>query len=395
MTLFPMRHPRLGLSVTTDSAYLVEIQRNWRVGGVRKLAQQPLPSSLIQLSPGKPNVSDPKGLSDALEVLSKGYTKPQPIVLSLPDICGRTALFEFTSFPKKPADREAILSWRFQQDLNLSIKNARLGFRLYEPQSAKKKTGTPQGPGVSRVLATTVQHSIIEQYEMACLRAGLLPLGVGLSSLDVFDLCRSMIQEATRTASQRGNMSSRELFFLYLAGWGFSFIALREDCPVFVRVKSLRLHRVQDSPPTSEEPLVGYNDPNTHTEFPQPPDTVQPPSGPTSQAERFSKAEMTTLVTNELVATLQYYFESVHSSTRDNKTLPLFVAEGTEMGTTFLPEVQEVETILKSSMVDPPPLALIPLADLLRKSLPKSSSHHLPHTPQRALPAYASVMVSS
>ena len=98
-------------------------------------------------------------------------------------------------------------------------------------------------------------------------------------------------------------------------------------------------------------------------------------------------------MTNELVATLQYYLESFQFANREGQRLPLFVAEGIEQGTTFLPELQEIDTMLKSSMVDPPPIALFPLPEQLGKSLPKSQQP-TPNTHPRAVPAYASVMVA-
>ncbi len=394
MTLFPIVRPRLGLSISTDSACLVEIQPKWRGKAFRQLAHQPLPDGLVQLSPTKPNISDLNVLSDALGTLTKHYKKPQPIVLSLPDVCGRTALFAFNSFPKKLADREAILSWRFQQDLNLTTKNARLGFRLYEPHTLKKTMPT-QPPGSTRVLATTVPNTIVEQYEMACLKAGLLPQGVGLSSLDVFDLFRSMIQKTAHTASRRSHRSARDSLFLYLAGWGFSFIAFKEGCPVFVRIKPLRLFRRQEPQLQSVQAPLAHQDPATSPGSHQPGDSTTSLSNPVPPSQNTSSASgIARMLTNELVTTLQYYLESFPSTSWDGQSLPLYIAEGIEQGTTLLPAIQEIETMLKSSTVDSPPIALLPFSDRLRKSLPKSNNL-TPHTYQKALPAYASVMVFS
>ena len=240
-----------------DSISLVEIRRKWRSGTFRRCAQEPLPPGLLQLSPARPNITDIKAFSDILRVLSKGIKPSQPIVLSLPDLCARTAVFEFTSFPKKPVEQEAILSWRFQQDLNLSTTNTRLAYHVYEPQKSKHSLSHDK-THTTRVFATTIQHTIIEQYEQACLQAGLLPIAVGLSSLDVFDLYRSTIQGTMQAASNRSALSSRESFFLYLTDWGFSFIAFRDHYPMFVRVKSLRLPRIDQRPApqtSSEETL--------------------------------------------------------------------------------------------------------------------------------------------
>ena len=394
MTLFPIFQPRLGLSITTDSVCLVEIHRTLRGRGFRQLAHQALPEGLVQLSSTKPNISDPNALSDVLRGLTKGYRKPQPIVLSLPDVSGRTAVFEFNEFPKSLPDREAILNWRFQQDINLTTKNARIGFRLYDPQKQRKRKPV-QSPNLRSVLATAVPNTIIEQYETACLQAGLLPLGVGLSSLDVLDLFRSMIQETSQTASRRSQKSGREALFLYLAGWGFSFIALREGIPAFVRVKSLRLVRPQETPdptvdaslppqyPTSTSGSQAFTDPMGSSS------NLEPQSATVSSA-----SGNTRMLTNELVATLQYYLESFQSTSWEGQTLPLYIAEGMEQGSTWLPAIQDIESILKASMVDSPPINLLTISDHLKTTLP-AADKNTPYTYQKALPAYASVMVSS
>ena len=391
MTLFPIVRPRLGVSITTDSACLVEIQRKWSGKAFCQLAHQPLPDGLIQLSPTKPNIADPNTLSEVLVALAKGYRKPQPIALSLPDVCGRTALFEFNSFPKKRSDRKAILSWRFQQDINFSIQNARIGFRLYEPPTGKKTK--PQG--LTKVLATVVPNSIIEQYELACLKAGLLPLGVGLSSFDVFDLLMPKIQETAQKVSGRDPQTEPESLFLYLAGWGFSFIALREGCPAFVRVKSLRLLQRQEPQLQSDQPPLGDQIHETTSDINQSADSLTSHSHPEAKAQASPSTPGTAkMLTNELVATLQFYLESFQSTFWEGRTLRMYIAEGFEQGRTVLPAIQEIESMLKSSMVGSPQIDLIPFWDHLR-NFPTTKDKLTPYTYPKALPAYASVMVSS
>ena len=394
MTLFPIVQPRLGLSITSDSVCLVEIKQTWRGKVFRRLAHHALPEGLVQLSSTKPNISDPNALSDVLKALTKGYRKPQSLVLSLPDVSGRTALFEFNEFPKNLPDREAILRWRFQQDVNLPTKNARIGFRLYDPQKQKKRN-SGQSPSLRSVLATAVSNVIIEQYEMACLKAGLLPLGVGLSSLDVLDLFRAQLQKTSQAAARRNQKSGGELLFLYLAGWGFSFIALREGIPAFVRVKSLRLVRPQEIPAPSADAALPHDHP-TNMVGTQPiadPKESSPNLDPETDNTSIASGK-TRMLTNELVATLQYYLESFPSTSSEAQTLPLYMAEGMEQGRTFIPAIEDIEAILKTSMVDSPPINLLTFSDHLKATLPAGDTL-TPYTYQKALPAYASVMVSS
>ena len=393
MTLFPIARPSLGLSITTESVSLVEIQRKWRGGTIRRIAQEPLPSGVIQFSPAKPNIIDTKAFSESLRLLVKGLKAPQPIALSLPDLCARMAALEFTSFPKKPVEREAILSWRFQQDFNISTTNSRLAYSVYEPKKSKKTLPNESG-SVIRVFATSIQHAIIEQYEELSLQAGLLPLTVGIASLDVFDLYRQIIQESIDTASNRSSLSSTELFFLHLTDWGFFFIAFRDNFPVFVRAKSLRFPQAdQHSPVPEHSGEVGT--PQTSAisdqDVTQTSDSQDPAGEHSGDKEKSFAPGASMMVANELVATFQYYFESFPTTTWEGTTLPLFFAEGVHHGATLLPGIQEIEQMLKSSMADPPPIAIISLPDRLTKHVHANSSLS-PQMGLNALPAYASVM---
>jgi len=91
---------------------------------------------------------------------------------------------------------------------------------------------------------------------------------------------------------------------------------------------------------------------------------------------------------------LQYYFESFQSTSWEGQTLPLYIAEGIEQEGTILPALQEIEPILQASMVDSPPINLLTFDDHLRTMLPAGDTL-TPHTYKKALPAYASAMVSS
>ena len=394
MTLFPIARPTLGLSITSESVSLVEIQRQWRGGTIRRIAQESLPSDVIQFSPAKPNIIDTKAFSESLRLLVKGLKPPQPIALSLPDLCARMAALEFTSFPKKPLEREAILNWRFQQDFNISTTNSRLAYSVYEPKKSKKTPPNENG-NVIRVFATAIQHAIIEQYEELSLQAGLLPLTVGISSLDVFDLYRQTIQESIETASNRSRLSSTELFFLHLTDWGFFFAAFRDDFPVFVRAKSLRFPQANQHSPEQER-SGEFGSPQASAVSDQ--DITDASDSHDHAREHISDKEKSfasgasMMVANELVATFQYYFESFPTTTWEGTTLPLFFAEGVQHGATLLPDIQEIEQMLKSSMADPPPIAIISLPDRLTKHVHANSSIS-PYMGLNALPAYASVMV--
>lgn len=230
MALFPIRRPRLGLSIGARRLSLLEIGRDWRRAWrsleVHDWRERELPAGLVTPSATDRNVSNPASLAGELRTLLGGRRNVS-VALSLPDLCARVALFEFEAWPQRPAERDALLRWRFQKDLGVPPIDTRIAFRVFP--SAQGATG------LVRVLAAAVRREIIEQYEQVCEEAGLLPVTVGLTSLRLFDLCRPAMALAQRDAA-----ASQELFFLHLSEASFSFLALRHHGPVFLRIKPLR-----------------------------------------------------------------------------------------------------------------------------------------------------------
>jgi hypothetical protein len=254
-TLFPIQRPRLGLAIDAGTLSLLESQRGWRRGwrdtDVRLCRTRSLPAGLVNLSATELNVKDVTALAREVRALwgdSRATSRVASVALSLPDLCARVALFEFEVWPSKPAERDALLRWRFQKDRGMAATGARLAFRVFPPRPGAPAGGTDK---THRVLAAAIQGSIIEQYEQVCEEAGLIPVSLGVASLRLFDLCRPVMAAAQGRVQSDAPASGQapgpltgtdpsEFFFLHVAQAGFSFFALRHDCPVFYRIKPLR-----------------------------------------------------------------------------------------------------------------------------------------------------------
>ncbi|MCZ6780690.1 MAG: hypothetical protein O7C73_03480 [Nitrospirae bacterium] len=235
MALFPIRHPRLGLSIDARTITLAEVRRDWRRGwtslALRRSSERELPPGLIRPSATEPNVSDVSALAAELRAL-RGSRRTAPgsvsAALSLPDLCARVGLLDFEHVPEKQAERDALVRWRFQKEFNTSLQDRRFAYRIFRVEEGQN--GRANGADVirARVLAVAIRGEIIDQYEQACEQAGLVPVNVGLGGLRLFDLYRHTLSPVD------------ELFFLHLGESGFSFFALRHGCPAFLRVKPLR-----------------------------------------------------------------------------------------------------------------------------------------------------------
>jgi hypothetical protein len=285
MKLFPFTKPAFGLSVGADRLGLVEVRRGWRELSLRRCAERALPAGLLRLSASESNVTDVSALAREFSALLDGQrpvARPVPVSLSLPALCARVALFEFDTLPQKPSELDALVRWRFQKDLNVPVTDTRFTYQVFQP------TSTPAG-GPIRILAVAVRANVIEPYEQACESAGLIPVSVGLTSLQLFDLCRPAIEASLKTAG--------ECFYLYVGEGSFAFLAIRAGVPVFLRIKPLRL----------------------------------PPPGPhllSSPLEGEEVGEGNPL-RDELLATLQFYLEHEAVSGRaPAPARPLFLVNG-------------------------------------------------------------------
>lgn len=225
MSLLPIRRPALGLAFSSRSATLVELAGRggaWRWAKVRRLSERQIPAGLLQPSEAATNVTDRPALARELAELVKPF-RGHPVAVSLPDQAAHFALYELESLPKQQAECEALLRWRLREDLNLPRGELQLAYRTFRQRGAAEPSGT-------RALALTValRRDVAAQYEALCEDLGLLPVSIGLSSLDVFDLCRGLMAKA------------REIFFGHHSVDGLTFLALQQGVPAFVRMKSRR-----------------------------------------------------------------------------------------------------------------------------------------------------------
>ncbi|PJA78578.1 MAG: hypothetical protein CO149_03260, partial [Nitrospirae bacterium CG_4_9_14_3_um_filter_51_5] len=230
MHFFPISSPTVALSLTEEALCLVEVKRHWRKTSLRHIARLPLSPGVLKLSSAKPNIANPDEFLTRLKALVKPYRRPLSIALSLPDMCARTSIFDFASFPTKKPEQTALVNWRFQQDLKLDTSQSRLAFGIYVPTSVTDSP-SPDNTEHVRVLGTTIRHEIVEQYENLCLKADLIPTSVGMSGLDIFDLYRPNIQDMLAAENSSHASAPTAVMFLFISHWGFTFLACQEGSP--------------------------------------------------------------------------------------------------------------------------------------------------------------------
>jgi len=238
MRVFPIRRPSVGVSVGPRGVTLVEAVQPWTrlwqrhraIGRIRRWREHEL-ADAASGSTVQASQSAPSSLAAAFRALRGTLRGPVPIALSLWDPCGHVAVLAFDTLPSKKAEFETLVRWRLERELNLPATGGRVVYQVF------RTAGRPNGKARAHVLAALIGVGLLGQYEEACLQAGLFPSTVGLTTFQLFEFCRPTIQQAIDAHGREAGDPVDECFFLHRAAWGFSFLAIRSGCPVFVRAK--------------------------------------------------------------------------------------------------------------------------------------------------------------
>ena len=334
MKLFPFIRPRTGLYFSTDKFCFGHIQRGLtglKLGGYR---EHFLPPGSIRLSPIEQNIASPEHVLSALHSTRSSTQQPHSVAVCLPDLCARTVVLELASLPKNKTDQKALVEWRLQKELNLSPKPRRVSYQLFG--AIPSRFSFTRSPSTSvRFLAVTIQNDIIEKYEALCIEAGFIPASMNIAGLAVLNLCRPVMEATVQRHSQEISFVQDTAIFLYIGDWGFSLIVCQEGQPHFVRVKPLKQLSpaiVLPSQALIEDESSGMHpqsEPNENT-IGQAPDIFDPPQN----------QEQATILAQELLGSLQFFFETTTPAGRQTHVYPLFLV-GSSQPEIILPRIAE------------------------------------------------------
>lgn len=344
MNLFPINQPTLALSISEETLRLVEVKKSWRTTTLQQVNGVPLPAGVIRLSSAKPNINNMEMFVEQLRILAEPLRKPVSIAISLPDLCARTSVFDFSTFPTKKSEQTALLNWRFQQDLKLDTSQSRLAYGVYVPTSLAHGS-THKNPENVWVLGTAIRNEVVEQYERACLDVNLMPVSVSLSGLDILDLYQRTIQDILEVEDRRRTKSPSRAMFLFISHWGFTFFAFHDGCPRFVRTKAIAIR--PDSSLAHEDSSLSGSEIQ---------ETIVTNVGESAEQELESQethnrnqspnpypSYTAIKVEKEILATIQYYLETF--SQNDTTSFPenLFVVSDLEHGHMLLPKSEHIQ----------------------------------------------------
>lgn len=324
----------MGLYFSTDKLCFGFLRHGLGGPAFANYREQYLPPGSIRLSPIEQNVASSKHLLSALEADLHSIQRPHSVSVCLPDLCAQMAIFELASLPKNKKEQKALVEWRLQKELNLSPKPRRVSYQRFGAVPSRFSLARSPSTPV-RFLAVTIQNDIVEQYEALCLEAEMIPVSINVAGLVVLNLCRPSIEATLHAHARDISFVPDTAIFSYIGDWGFSLIACQAGQPCFVRVKPLRRLSTATIPPSqvlSEDAPFGMNsqsESNEKTTF-RKPDIFDLPSD----------REPTSLLAQELLGSLQFFFEAATPPERQASVYPLFLIGGPQPDI-MLPRIAE------------------------------------------------------
>ncbi|MFO0773280.1 MAG: hypothetical protein U0172_01270 [Nitrospiraceae bacterium] len=231
------------LQIGAEELVWAERVRSWFIRRPDRCVTRKLESGLLALSPVEPNILNPTALHEQVRTLVAPARRrrtfglrlrssvPMPIVLLLPDVCVRTAVFELERMPRRAEEREALIRWRFSQEHLFPLSAAKVVYQRWVTPTAQRGDAG-QTPTVT-VLAAAIQESVLAQYEALCEACRLVPVAVTTAGLQ---LCHHWLER--RAEGPAGDLAG-DFLWVSLLDQTFSALAFRDGRLAFTRTKPL------------------------------------------------------------------------------------------------------------------------------------------------------------
>ena len=194
---------------------------------VKAAAWRDLPEGAVEASLTRLNVRDDAAVGTALdEVLKAVAPGEHKVSLLLPDAAARVSILTFPALPGTRRELEELVRFRMTKALPFKADEAAMDLL---PLGAPVGAGAT--PGAGAVMAVFLHRPILEQYEALLTTRGYWPGLVGLSTLELFNLYRTLLGASTA--------QERDLMLLNLTHRDLSLLIASAGKVIFYRCKNL------------------------------------------------------------------------------------------------------------------------------------------------------------
>ncbi len=231
--------PKHCLKIGTEELVWAQMGRGWTGKRHDRCTLRRVEPGAIRVSPIEPNLVRVAEIQEQVRALvgpsqrarlfgtRSSVSIPLPIVLLLPDVCLRTAVFELDRLPRRGEEREALVRWRFGQDHLFPLTGAKVVYQAWpsggREEQAKRNT----------ILAAAIHEAVLEQYEALCAACHLVPVQITTAGLQ---LCNLWLDSQPNPPT---GALEPDVLWVSLLDRTFSALAFQQGRLVFTRTKLL------------------------------------------------------------------------------------------------------------------------------------------------------------
>ena len=169
--------PNASIEIAADRVTGVTLGRDAVVTGV---VSEPLVEGALTPAANATNVIAPDALRDAVrKVLQRLPGAPTRVALVVPDAAAKVSLMTFEQIPVRSADLDELVRWQARKTAPFRIEDAQVAYAA----------GFPTEAGGREFVVSLMRRDIVEEYELACARAGGHAGGVDLASFSLIKIC--------------------------------------------------------------------------------------------------------------------------------------------------------------------------------------------------------------
>jgi Tfp pilus assembly PilM family ATPase len=144
-------------------------------------AVEALPPGMVVPSLNATNITDPRGVADALRrALERLGARPKRVALAIPDSVAKVSLLKFEKVPARPHDLEELVRWQVRKAAPFRIEDAQLS---YVP-------GLQAADGSTEFVVVLARRDIIQEYETIC---SAVSAQAGLVDLATFNVINAVL----------------------------------------------------------------------------------------------------------------------------------------------------------------------------------------------------------
>jgi len=211
--------PPLAVEVGTREVVLARVRRSRGKRALEAVEERPIVVPAVEGDGDTPPAPTPASLEAAVRAtFEASKTKPGKLTLVLPDSFAKVSIVTLPERPKSAKQLHEMVRFKLRRSIPFRVEDAAIAHQLL-PDT---------GPEPS-ILVAVMQRSIVSQYETMLAKAGCRPGMVGLATVQLINLYREALEQAS---------GGQDAAFLNCTESYFSLVLVRDGKLIFFRCKA-------------------------------------------------------------------------------------------------------------------------------------------------------------